>query len=443
MGGAESTNYQELLEGQFVPSAAVDNDTDNFRILPPDVVHGILYHLEVNDLGAFTQTSKYNMSLVTGASSFWINLAQEKYWDDLGALEEPGEKSPLFFRDKFRTLHSTHLDIRFPIRVSRRQAREQALIEGKSSLLADIWYFFGLSPFWEGIFFFSLLFFFLLLPVYLDEMIPGFERIHIMLLLIIPFIQVMWNAVLSIPVSIWAEFRESELTNRVPMGSLMISSMLPFYGARDSGTVYLVVSASMAGGCLWLGLLIMNTLEWIPYYTVSFAVLWCLYFIPGLVIAYKLAETMKIFDLGYFFVVGASLGIFLIMIPLYIDGFVTFHLAWVFFPLFWGEFMLALTPFVAMWMDCCNVNWSDMGSSGDTCCVFLIVFWPPVLIFVVMEALTIIIVENDIGYWTCIWIPFYILLCGAIVLWPILYHGSLEHVNRRPFLMDYIEKLRE
>jgi hypothetical protein len=50
------------------------------------------------------QTSRYNLSLVSRTSSFWINLAQEKYWSDLGALEQKSEQSPLFYKKKFRDL---------------------------------------------------------------------------------------------------------------------------------------------------------------------------------------------------------------------------------------------------------------------------------------------------------------------------------------------------
>lgn len=50
------------------------------------------------------QTSKYNLSLVSRTSSFWINLAQEKYWSDLGSLEDRSERSPLFYKRKFKDL---------------------------------------------------------------------------------------------------------------------------------------------------------------------------------------------------------------------------------------------------------------------------------------------------------------------------------------------------
>lgn len=174
MGASESTaEYQELVEGQFSSSCVIENDSDNWRSLPPDAVHNILYHLDVQDLGTscrylvvnlplsgkFMQTSKYNLSLVSRTSSFWINLAQEKYWSDLGALEETSEKSPLFYKKKFQALvgificllthqHSIQLDIKFPIRVTRRVQRENALTEGRSKVFVDLWYYLGLAPFW-------------------------------------------------------------------------------------------------------------------------------------------------------------------------------------------------------------------------------------------------------------------------------------------------------
>lgn len=52
MGASESLgNYQELVEGQFSSSAVIANDRDNWKTLPPDAVHNILYHLDVEDLG--------------------------------------------------------------------------------------------------------------------------------------------------------------------------------------------------------------------------------------------------------------------------------------------------------------------------------------------------------------------------------------------------------
>lgn len=50
MGASESGEYQELVENEFT-SAGIDNDTDNWKALPPDAVHTILYHLDVEDLG--------------------------------------------------------------------------------------------------------------------------------------------------------------------------------------------------------------------------------------------------------------------------------------------------------------------------------------------------------------------------------------------------------
>jgi hypothetical protein len=51
MGGTESTDYQELVEGEFSASTDITNNADNWKALPPDAVHNILYHLEVEDLG--------------------------------------------------------------------------------------------------------------------------------------------------------------------------------------------------------------------------------------------------------------------------------------------------------------------------------------------------------------------------------------------------------
>jgi len=250
---------------------------------------------------------------------------------------------------------------------------------------------------------------------------------------------------LSVPVSLWGEFKEEALQDRIPLGSLLIASILPFYGSRESGIWYLTISLTMAGCSAWLGFIIFAALGIIHYWIVSFVFLWLLYFLPSLALVAKIIDdsNVKMFDLGYFFTVGVNFGVWLIMLPLYIDGFVTFHLAWVFLPLFIAQFLLVLTPFVSMWMDCCNISWSDMGGSSDTCCVFMLILWPPVIVFTVMEALIILIVENDVGYWTCVWIPFYILICFAIVAWPILYHESLGSVKRRSYFFEYIKALRE
>jgi hypothetical protein len=52
----------------------------------------------------------------------------------------------------------------------------------------------------EALFFFSLFLFFVFLPVYLDEMIPGMQPIHIMLFFIIPYLQVSisYNEILNL-----------------------------------------------------------------------------------------------------------------------------------------------------------------------------------------------------------------------------------------------------
>eukprot|EP01126_Amoeba_proteus_P065191 TRINITY_DN9226_c1_g1_i1.p1 TRINITY_DN9226_c1_g1~~TRINITY_DN9226_c1_g1_i1.p1 ORF type:complete len:238 (+),score=26.21 TRINITY_DN9226_c1_g1_i1:62-775(+) len=182
--------YQELLIDHHSRKHVVRPEADNWVSLPPEAVYLILFHLDVTDLGRFMCTSKYNLALVDRRSSFWINFAQEKYWDDLGSLSEPSEKSPLFYKTRFMELHSRQLDTINPTRVARRREKESQIADDKSQLVADVWYFCGLCPFWEALFFMSLISFFIFLPVYLDKMIPGLELFHVMLFLIIPYLQV-------------------------------------------------------------------------------------------------------------------------------------------------------------------------------------------------------------------------------------------------------------
>jgi len=290
------------------------------------------------------------------------------------------------------------------------------------------------------LFFLSLFSFFLFLPVYLDEMIPGFERLHIMLFLIVPYLQIIWNTILSLVPTLWGGFHSTWLDSRIPPGSLFVS-VLPFYAHKENDKVfYMCFSTGMGSFLLWIGLLLLNSLEIIHHWIASFAVLWLMWFIPGTALFVVLLNdnNIKVFDVMYFGIAGLSAGVWLILVPLHIDGFVTWHYAYIFLPLLIGEYLLFMVPFVSMFVSCCDVTWSDLGDSSDNCCAFLAVFWPPVGLFVTMEALIILLVEAHWGYWTCAFIPIYLLLCGAAVAWCLLYSESIENCRRPAYFLDFL-----
>lgn len=77
--------------------------------------------------------------------------------------------------------------------------------------------------------------------------------------------------------------------------------------------------------------------------------------------------------------------------------------------------------------------------------------WPPVLIFGAMEALIILLVEYNWGYWTCAFIPIYLsmallsvsdkpVLCGGCLVWMVLYGESMGNARRPAYFIDFMRR---
>eukprot|EP01127_Copromyxa_protea_P022867 TRINITY_DN8421_c0_g1_i1.p1 TRINITY_DN8421_c0_g1~~TRINITY_DN8421_c0_g1_i1.p1 ORF type:complete len:450 (-),score=42.56 TRINITY_DN8421_c0_g1_i1:68-1282(-) len=398
-----------------------------------------MYHLEVEELGQFMRTSKYNLSLVSRTGEFWINLAQEKYWSDLGSLDEEEVQEPDFYKKKFQELHSWKLDTLDPTRITSRYQKIHRFNEGKSKILVDFWYYAGLMPFWDAMFVLSLSGFFVFLPVYLDGFIPGLRLNHVMIFLIIPYLQLVWNMLLSIIPLVWKDFQPEWIERRIPFGSLL-PSLIPMFVLQeedDDRLVSIIVISFIGVTMLWWGLVILTALSIMPYWIVSFCILELILLFPIALIWFKhYDDEYTWFDVIYQSIIVLSLGVWLIFWGIRLDGFISWHWALVFGPLFLSELMVLVLPvFIVASQYCCEGDLTILQVDGvEMLCALS---WPFILVISLSQILSLLVVTIDWGYWTCAFIPIFIFNIAFGILWGVLYRESLRDCRRPAYFMSW------
>lgn len=426
-----SKNKQPLEEGEKLVSFTeprVSLYTLNpLTTIPHDAIFNTIFNLDIPSLGAFMQTSKTNYTLVNKYPKFWIQLGQEKYWDDLGAPENKGRGyDAMYYKERFKGVHAEHLDIINPSRVERRNSAIREKQRKRVKKINRAWYHLGMGPVWECLFFLSLFGWFVFVPVYLDEFIPGFEAFHLFLFLIIPFLQVLLNAFISFILAFVSYYEVSDWEGEFPVGFLTIA-IVPYFIWKKEKDIFPIALPVFLWVSGFFAIFILTAVGIIPYWTPTFSMIWVFLGVPSGVLIYFLVEdNQHTFDIVTFGItVGCFIG-WLMLLPMKIDGFVDWHWGWIFFPLVFGEFYCAfLVPIFVIIGDECGSGgtFSEIQSNVGPWIVFV---WTNCVFLIYFEVFTVLKLQNEFGYWTVVWIPMWIFLLGSTMGWFFLYGDSLS-----------------
>lgn len=388
-------------------------------------------------------TCRHLHRMLYQSSRFWVGLAQTMYWHDLETVTPAPingrvHAGKLHYADavtRFQKLDSAQLDLKYPVRVTRRTQAAEAQLRRKVERVADAWYYLGLMPFWEYLSVFSLLGFFMFLPVYGDELIPGFQFFHLALFLIIPLAQWVWNLFISLPIIIWNKMKSDQFTERIPMGCLL-GSAIPFFiheaHNRDNNVEEAWISAGVLSiyfsSILTLVMFLLAGFHLIPFlvpfsFLVVIALIVAVFFF--VLMTNNNAEKFDYFLLSFYM---TNLIFWLIATGYAIDyrGELKFYMA--FLPINLAQCMAIIFAALAYVLDeYFNINgWTDLGSVEFFCFFFL----PLGSVMGYLEL--VMVLKLDIGinsYWCAYYTPVYIAIMAAIVLWGIIYYTSMEDTH--------------
>eukprot|EP01126_Amoeba_proteus_P059923 TRINITY_DN787_c0_g1_i10.p1 TRINITY_DN787_c0_g1~~TRINITY_DN787_c0_g1_i10.p1 ORF type:complete len:275 (+),score=44.41 TRINITY_DN787_c0_g1_i10:823-1647(+) len=238
-----------------------------------------------------------------------------------------------------------------------------------------------------------------------------------MILITIPYLQLLFNFLYSLPLICWEEYHMEFFFHKIPMGLLSFSTTFPLRSLKDHRThrdLFGYFTIAFLFIFVWFALVLLNGYKIIPYWTVSTSVL-ALPFIGTSLFALQHAiirSGLFYFPVSFF---AAGMALWILFMGLRADEIINWHFAFIFLPAFVCQLPILLAPLVVCTLD-------NPGTGLHTA----LVSYPPLIIVTLVQTLSILKLELEFGYWTCTFIPLFLGLLILLVLWFNYYIISLN-----------------